>query len=187
MHRCCASMEAALASPAAANPIVSGNEIEEGGEVAWITSPHDRRVVVGTCRTASPEAIDSALDAAKAACERWDRRGGEARAATLDRAADLFEAGPASLMALMVREAGKTLAERPRRSSRGGRSFALLGGGSPAAIRCPARAQGPDRRAEPAIAARARRVRGDLAMELPARHLHRADRRSARRRQCGGG
>ena len=103
------SMEALLASPAAANPIVLGEEIEEGGEVAWITSPHDRRVVVGTCRTASPEAIDSALEAAKAACERWDRRGGEARAATLDRAADLFEADQPHLMALMVREAGKTL------------------------------------------------------------------------------
>ena len=36
--------------------------------------------------------------------------GGEARAAILDRAADLFEADRAALMGLMVREAGKTLA-----------------------------------------------------------------------------
>ena len=36
--------------------------------------------------------------------------GGEARAAMLDRAADLFEADRPALMALMVREAGKTLA-----------------------------------------------------------------------------
>jgi RHH-type proline utilization regulon transcriptional repressor/proline dehydrogenase/delta 1-pyrroline-5-carboxylate dehydrogenase len=35
--------------------------------------------------------------------------GGEARAAILDRAADLFEADRAALMGLMVREAGKTL------------------------------------------------------------------------------
>ncbi len=95
--------------PATANPLVSGQEVEEGGEVAWITSPHDRRVVVGVCRSAGPEAIDKALAAAKAASEDWDRRGGEARAALLDRAADLFEDDRAALMALLVREAGKTL------------------------------------------------------------------------------
>jgi RHH-type proline utilization regulon transcriptional repressor/proline dehydrogenase/delta 1-pyrroline-5-carboxylate dehydrogenase len=103
------SIGAALVSPATANPIVSGEEIEEGGEVGWITSPHDRRVVVGTCRSASPETIGNALDAAKAAYRPFDRLGGEARAAMLDRAADLFEADRAGLMALMVREAGKTL------------------------------------------------------------------------------
>jgi RHH-type proline utilization regulon transcriptional repressor/proline dehydrogenase/delta 1-pyrroline-5-carboxylate dehydrogenase len=104
------AMDEVLASQATANPIVSGEEVEEGGEVSWITSPHDRRVVVGTCRTASPEAINCALDAAKRACGAWDRLGGEARASLLDRAADLFEADRASLIALMVREAGKTLA-----------------------------------------------------------------------------
>ena len=104
------AMEAALASPEAANPIVSGEEVEEGGEVSWITSPHDRRTVVGTCRTAGPQAIDRALGAAKAASGEWDRLGGEARASLLDRAADLFEADRAGLMALMVREAGKTIA-----------------------------------------------------------------------------
>ncbi len=104
------AMEAALTSPAAANPIVSGEEVEEGGEVSWITSPHDRRMVVGTCRTAGPQAIDRALGAAKAANGEWDRLGGEARALLLDRAADLFEADRAGLMALMVREAGKTIA-----------------------------------------------------------------------------
>ncbi len=77
--------------------------------MGWITSPHDRRVVVGVCRSASPEAIDKALGAAKAASEDWERLGGEARAAMLDRAADLFEADRAGLMALLVREAGKTL------------------------------------------------------------------------------
>ncbi len=104
------AMGEALARPATANPIVSGEEVEEGGEVTWITSPHDRRVVVGTCRAATPETIASALEAAKGACDSWDRLGGKARAAILDRAADLFEADRAGLMAAMVREAGKTLA-----------------------------------------------------------------------------
>jgi RHH-type proline utilization regulon transcriptional repressor/proline dehydrogenase/delta 1-pyrroline-5-carboxylate dehydrogenase len=106
-----AAMRDALASPAHANPIVCGREIEESGAVDWITSPHDRKAVVGVCRSASPEAIDKALDAARDACEAWDRLGGEARAALLDRAADLFEADRAGFMALLVREAGKTLAD----------------------------------------------------------------------------
>src|SRR4029453_14630546 len=112
-----ASIEEALANPVTANPIVSGEEIEEGGEVGWITSPHDRRVVVGTCHTASAEAIDKALTAAKAASGDWDRLGGEARATILERAADLFEADRAGLMALMVREAGKTLPNPTRHAA----------------------------------------------------------------------
>lgn len=103
------SIESTLASPAEAIPIVCGEEVGEGGDVAWITSPHDRRVVVGTWRSASPEAIDKALEAARAACRDFDRLGGDARAAMLERAADLFEADRAGLMALMVREAGKTI------------------------------------------------------------------------------
>src|SRR4029077_1685838 len=73
-------------------------------------SPHDRRVIVGTCRYADSPAIDRALTAAKSASQDWDGEGGEARAAILERAADLFEADRAALMGLMVREAGKTLA-----------------------------------------------------------------------------
>jgi RHH-type proline utilization regulon transcriptional repressor/proline dehydrogenase/delta 1-pyrroline-5-carboxylate dehydrogenase len=103
------AMAHALQNPASANPIVSGEEVDEGGEVERITSPHDRRVVVGVCRSASVEAIESALSAAQAASDGWDRRGGEARAALLDRGADLFEADRAGMMALLVREAGKTL------------------------------------------------------------------------------
>src|SRR5262249_20841353 len=45
----------------------------------------------------------------KAASGDWDCLGGTARAAILDRAADLFEADRAGIMALMVREAGKTV------------------------------------------------------------------------------
>jgi len=104
------SIEAALEIPAKAGPIVSGKEVETGGVMIDIASPQDRRVVAGACRTADQAAIDTALSAAKAACEAWDRLGGAGRAALLERAADLFEADRARLMALMVREAGKTLA-----------------------------------------------------------------------------
>lgn len=98
----------ALTKPASANPIVCGEEIEEG-EAEWITSPHDRRVAVGTVRAADPKSIDKAMSAAKAASDGWDRRGGEARAELLEHAADQFAADRVQLMALLVREAGKTL------------------------------------------------------------------------------
>jgi RHH-type transcriptional regulator, proline utilization regulon repressor / proline dehydrogenase / delta 1-pyrroline-5-carboxylate dehydrogenase len=106
-----AAIEASLVSPAEAGPIVSGEFVGGGvDEIVEVTSPHDRRVIVGTCRYADASAVDAALDAAPRAADEWDERGGEARAAILDRAADLFEADRPALMGLMVREAGKTLA-----------------------------------------------------------------------------
>jgi RHH-type transcriptional regulator, proline utilization regulon repressor / proline dehydrogenase / delta 1-pyrroline-5-carboxylate dehydrogenase len=104
------AMKRALAEPASAAPIVAGKEGEAGGETSWVTSPHDTQMVIGTCRSASPEAIEGALAAASAAAEDFDRLGGEARASMLERAADLVEADRPALMALMVREAGKTMA-----------------------------------------------------------------------------
>ncbi|HUU67092.1 MAG TPA: bifunctional proline dehydrogenase/L-glutamate gamma-semialdehyde dehydrogenase PutA [Methyloceanibacter sp.] len=104
-----AAMAKASKEPATAGPIVSGEAIDIGGEVTEITSPQDRRVVVGTCRGADAAAIDAALHAAKVACEDWDRQGGVKRGQALERAADLFEADRTQLMALLVREAGKTL------------------------------------------------------------------------------
>ncbi|BAQ17682.1 proline dehydrogenase (proline oxidase) [Methyloceanibacter caenitepidi] len=103
-----AAMIDALRAPATAAPIVSGRAIDTGRTMS-IVSPHDRRVVVGTCTLADEKAVDAALDAAKAAAQGWDQLGGAARAAILERAADLFEAARPGLMALLVREAGKTL------------------------------------------------------------------------------
>ncbi len=104
-----AAIKEALAAPAAAGPIVAGEEVQRG-EAVEIVSPHDRSVVVGICRSADADAIDAALTAAKGAAAAWDELGGAKRAEILDRAADLFEAERAALMGLMVREAGKTLA-----------------------------------------------------------------------------
>jgi RHH-type proline utilization regulon transcriptional repressor/proline dehydrogenase/delta 1-pyrroline-5-carboxylate dehydrogenase len=103
------SIEKVLEKPASARPIVSGKEVREGGEVIGIASPHDRSVVVGTCRSSDPAVIDEALTVAKVACDAWDRVGGNARAAPLERAADLIEADSAHLLALLIREGGKTL------------------------------------------------------------------------------
>ena len=67
-ERLLASIEQALATPSEAGPIVSG-EVLEGVESVDITTPHDRRVIVGTCRSADPPAIDRALTAAKSASD----------------------------------------------------------------------------------------------------------------------
>ena len=58
---------------------------------------------------AEPALIAAALDSACAAAAGWDRCGGPARALILERAAELYERDRARLMAVMVREAGKTL------------------------------------------------------------------------------
>jgi RHH-type proline utilization regulon transcriptional repressor/proline dehydrogenase/delta 1-pyrroline-5-carboxylate dehydrogenase len=106
-----AAIEASLASPAEAGPIVSAKPVRGGAEeVVEVTSPYDRRVIVGTCRFADAGAVDAALHAATGAAWAWDVSGSEARAEILERAADLFEADRPALMGLMVREAGKTLA-----------------------------------------------------------------------------
>ena len=106
--RLVASINQALARLADAVPIVAGTPVGNG-ELVQIVSPHDRRVVVGTCRMADGEAVDRALASATAASANWDRKGGVERAMILERAADLFETDRAPLMGLLVREAGKTL------------------------------------------------------------------------------
>jgi len=102
-------MGAAIASNARATPIVGGKPWGTGGQIFEIKAPHDRRIFVGTCRTADEGAIESALEGAHGAAEAWDARGGVVRAEALERAAGLFEANRPVLMGLMVREAGKTL------------------------------------------------------------------------------
>ncbi len=80
-----------------------------GGEERPVTSPHDRRIQVGTALDASPAVVDSMVRAAHAAQPQWDALGGSARAKLLDRAADLFEEQREALFSLCMREGGKTL------------------------------------------------------------------------------
>jgi RHH-type proline utilization regulon transcriptional repressor/proline dehydrogenase/delta 1-pyrroline-5-carboxylate dehydrogenase len=79
------------------------------GAAAPVTMPHDRSVVVGTCRDATPAEVEAAFTRAAAIQPGWDALGGEARALLLENAADLFEAHTADFLSLCQREAGKTL------------------------------------------------------------------------------
>jgi len=76
-----------------------------------VTSPYDRRVVVGKVHEASEADVDRMVRAAHAAQPSWDALGGEARAKLLQRAADLYEEHAEELFSLCIREAGKTLVD----------------------------------------------------------------------------
>jgi len=102
-----AAIGGVLQEKADAGPIVAGKA--GTGASRPIFSPHDRRVRVGTVVEADEATVEAALRSASAAQPAWDRRGGAERAELLKKAADLYEGDGARLMALMVREAGKTL------------------------------------------------------------------------------
>ena len=72
-------------------------------------NPADRRDLVGTVREATKSELEAALAAAELHAPHWQAVAPAARAALLERAACLLERERLSLMALTVREAGRTL------------------------------------------------------------------------------
>jgi RHH-type proline utilization regulon transcriptional repressor/proline dehydrogenase/delta 1-pyrroline-5-carboxylate dehydrogenase len=106
-----AQMEAALASPFEVGPIVAGEATKGGVGAGQVMCPHDQRERIGTVRIASPVQVDAAIARAASAAHGWDRLGGPARAKILELAADMVERDRAKLMAVLVREGGKTLAD----------------------------------------------------------------------------
>ena len=101
-------MAAALRAPIEATALVDGMALKSG-PMRTITSPADRSIHVGRVWEADEAAVARAMDSASAAQAAWDLLRGAARAAMLERAADLYEAATARLSALLVREAGKTM------------------------------------------------------------------------------
>ncbi len=102
-----AEINAALGDFTTARAIVGGEEIE-GSEQA-VKSPHDHRIEIGQACEADGSSVARAVELAAEAQWSWDQIGGNARAEILERAADLYEINRSRLMALLVREAGKTL------------------------------------------------------------------------------
>ncbi|HMM76869.1 MAG TPA: bifunctional proline dehydrogenase/L-glutamate gamma-semialdehyde dehydrogenase PutA [Gammaproteobacteria bacterium] len=74
-----------------------------------VRNPADRREILGHSRDADAATIDTALANAIAAQEAWEAVPVARRAAMIERAADLLEAQRGELVALCVREAGKTI------------------------------------------------------------------------------
>ena len=107
--RIVSAMRRALdAGPHVAHSIVNG--LERVRPAVPVLDPANRSREVGLVGEAADEDVRAALSGAGDAQESWDRLGGAARAAILERAADLFEERRPLLMALLVREAGRTIA-----------------------------------------------------------------------------
>jgi RHH-type transcriptional regulator, proline utilization regulon repressor / proline dehydrogenase / delta 1-pyrroline-5-carboxylate dehydrogenase len=93
--------------PWVAAPMISGQERD--GSPGTVRNPANNAEVIGTVRSASAAQVDEAIGVAARAQPAWDSGGPEPRAAALDRAADLFEENLPELIAMCVREAGKTV------------------------------------------------------------------------------
>jgi RHH-type proline utilization regulon transcriptional repressor/proline dehydrogenase/delta 1-pyrroline-5-carboxylate dehydrogenase len=111
------------AEPRNAYPIVNGEERQR--PAVSVRDPSDRRREIGRVGEASEDDIRIALDGAAHAQSEWDRKGGAARGAILERAADLFEEKRAALMALIVREAGRPSRTRSAKHARRSISCAI--------------------------------------------------------------
>jgi RHH-type proline utilization regulon transcriptional repressor/proline dehydrogenase/delta 1-pyrroline-5-carboxylate dehydrogenase len=80
-----------------------------GSQPHDIRNPADHRDIVGRVIEAGAPEVESALASAEAYATDWQTTPPAQRAAALVRAADLLEQNIAELMALAIREAGKTL------------------------------------------------------------------------------
>ncbi|MEO1205603.1 MAG: bifunctional proline dehydrogenase/L-glutamate gamma-semialdehyde dehydrogenase PutA [Pseudomonadota bacterium] len=103
-------IETALEAPFEVMPLVGGAPVPGGNAAPRdVVSPHDFRVRLGTVVDAGPDEVEAALTQAVAVFEDWERTGFETRAAMLELAADRLEKERARFMAVLIREAGKTI------------------------------------------------------------------------------
>jgi len=102
-----------LAAPHYAAAVISGRTVASADAIiargSVVTSPADRRMPVGHVLESTAADVARALDVAAGAFPRWDATPALERAAILERAADAYEAARPELVALCVREAGKSL------------------------------------------------------------------------------
>lgn len=101
------NMDKALARDISAGPIVGGKYLD--GAAVESTNPADAAEVIGVCQQADCKSVEQAMALAIAAQPSWDGTPAVERAEILNRAADLFEKHTAELLALCVKEAGKTV------------------------------------------------------------------------------
>ncbi|GAA0646081.1 bifunctional proline dehydrogenase/L-glutamate gamma-semialdehyde dehydrogenase PutA [Brevundimonas lenta] len=89
-------------------PLIGG-KLKAGTNPQDVTNPFDRSQVLGHVSEATEADIDAAVNAAGNAQLAWDRKGGSGRAPVLRAMADALEHDIDRLVALLSREAGKTL------------------------------------------------------------------------------
>ena len=96
-----------VAAPLTAATVEAG--AIDAGAFANVVNPAQSADIVGLVQEASRADVDAALAAASAFAGEWAATSTTGRAAILERTADLFEHHGVELMALAVREAGKSL------------------------------------------------------------------------------
>ena len=101
------AMNAAVGRLWEAAPIVGGQPGH--GQIKAVADPADHSRQVGEVIEAQAEHLEDALTRAYRAAPGWDATPAIERASCLERAADLMEQNHADILALCVREAGKTL------------------------------------------------------------------------------
>ena len=101
------TMETALEKPKRATPLI-GREATIGEERA-LHDPSDRRQIVGSVVNTDTTMLEHALAAAATAAPKWNAVPAARRAEILERAAMLLEENRPELMALSIREGGKTV------------------------------------------------------------------------------
>ncbi|WP_332654777.1 bifunctional proline dehydrogenase/L-glutamate gamma-semialdehyde dehydrogenase PutA [Brevundimonas sp.] len=88
---------------------ILGGKLKAGTNPQPVTNPFDTTQILGHVSEATTADIDAAVEAAARAQVAWDRKGGAGRAPVLRAMADALEADMDRLVALLSREAGKTL------------------------------------------------------------------------------
>jgi len=102
------ALKAVDAEQLVAGPIIGG-ELLAGTNAQDVTNPYDRAQVVGKTSDATPEQVDQAVRKAAEAQVAWDKKLGVGRAPVLRAMADSLEADMDRMVAILSREAGKTL------------------------------------------------------------------------------
>ncbi|MCU0968730.1 MAG: trifunctional transcriptional regulator/proline dehydrogenase/L-glutamate gamma-semialdehyde dehydrogenase [Rubrivivax sp.] len=103
------ALAAGSARPVLAVPLVAGLAAPAGAALE-VRNPADPADLVGEVREATEAEVEAALAAAPEGAAHWAEVAPADRAARLDAAADALERRMAELVALLVREAGKTVA-----------------------------------------------------------------------------
>ena len=92
-----------------AEPMIDGQPYD--GKTHTIMAPADKTQLVGYVKYSDQLAINKAIENAAGAWVSWDSTKAEIRADILERAADLLHDNQGKLMALCIREAGKTVVD----------------------------------------------------------------------------
>ncbi len=104
-----ADVNAALEKPFVAMPVVDGKAVRPPTAPLTSLCPHDRRQRIGEVHASDAAIVERALDSAANAAHRWDMTPADKRADVLDAAARMLIRDRASLIAVIVRETGRTL------------------------------------------------------------------------------